>query len=96
MVNDTSDYKSSNFIVGLEENQIKCRWLVRTFGQYISCLYLSNQLAQNIGLTSFHLQKNIHWRSAPYALNVRNKNSNIQGKPPNVVKVIFHTIRNCS
>ena len=25
-----------------------------------------------------------------------NKNSNIRGRPPNVVKVIFHTIRNCS
>ena len=25
-----------------------------------------------------------------------NKNSNNQGRSPNVVKVIFHTIRNCS
>ena len=28
--------------------------------------------------------------------HVRNKNSNIQRRSPNVVKVIFHTIRNCS
>ena len=28
--------------------------------------------------------------------HLRNKNSNIQGRPPNVVKVIFHTIKNCS
>ena len=27
---------------------------------------------------------------------MRNKNSNIQGRSPNVVKVIFHTIRNYS
>ena len=26
---------------------------------------------------------------------VRNKNSNIQGRSLNVIKVIFHTIRNC-
>ena len=25
-----------------------------------------------------------------------NKNSNIQGRSPNVVKLIFHAIRNCS
>ena len=38
-----------------------------------------------------------HWRSSHYAItNVRNKNSNIQGRSPNVVKVIFQTIRNCS
>ena len=28
--------------------------------------------------------------------NVRNKNSNTQGSSPYVVKVIFHTLRNCS
>ena len=38
-----------------------------------------------------------HWRSSQYAeMHVRNKNSNIQGRSPNVVKVIFHAIRNCS
>ena len=26
---------------------------------------------------------------------MRNKNSNIQGRSLNVIKVIFHTIRNC-
>ena len=32
-----------------------------------------------------------------YAItHVRNTNSNIQGRSPNVVKEIFHTIRNCS
>ena len=42
----------------------------------------------------FHLY---HWRSSYYAvIHVRNKNSNIQGRSPNVVKVIFHTVRNCS
>ena len=36
----------------------------------------------------------IHWRNSHYAFTqVRNKNSNIQG---NVVKLIFHAIRNCS
>ena len=35
-----------------------------------------------------------HWRSSHYAVaHVRNKNSNIQGRSPNVVKVIFHTKR---
>ena len=28
--------------------------------------------------------------------HMRNKNSNTQGSSPNVVKVIFHTLRNCS
>ena len=28
--------------------------------------------------------------------HVHNKNSNIQGRPLNVIKVIFHTITNCS
>ena len=39
----------------------------------------------------------IHWRSSHYACtHVRNKNNNIQGRSPNVVKVIFHATRNCS
>ena len=29
-------------------------------------------------------------------MHMRNKNSNIQGRLSNVVKVIFHDIRNCS
>ena len=38
-----------------------------------------------------------HWPSSHYAVtHVRNKNSNIHGRSPIVVKVIFHTIRNCS
>ena len=38
-----------------------------------------------------------HWSSSNYAVtHVRNKDNNIQGRPPNVGKVIFHTIRNCS
>ena len=38
-----------------------------------------------------------HWRSSHYAVtHVRNKNSNIHGRSHNVVKVIYHTIRNCS
>ena len=28
-------------------------------------------------------------------MHIHNQNSNILGRPPNVVKVIFHTIRNC-
>ena len=28
--------------------------------------------------------------------HVRNKNSNIKGRSPNAVKVIFNTVRNCS
>ena len=39
----------------------------------------------------------LHLPSFHYAVtHVRNKNSNIQGRSPYVVKVIFHTIRNCS
>ena len=39
----------------------------------------------------------LHWRSYHYAvMHMCNKNSNIQGRPHNAVKVIFHTIRNCS
>ena len=38
-----------------------------------------------------------HWRSSHYTVtHVRNKNSNIQGRSPNAIKVIYHTIRNCS
>ena len=38
-----------------------------------------------------------HWRSSRYTVtHVRIKNSNIQGRSPNVVKVIFNIIRNCS
>ena len=38
-----------------------------------------------------------HWRSSHYTVtHVRNKNSNNQRRSPNVVKVIFHAIRNCS
>ena len=33
---------------------------------------------------------------APPVTQVRNKNSNIQGRSSDVVKVIFHRIRNCS
>ena len=33
----------------------------------------------------------MHWSSFHYAhTHMRNKNSNIQGRSPNVVKVIFH------
>ena len=40
-----------------------------------------------------------HWHSSITQLptcQYGNKNSNIQGRSPNVVKVIFHTIRDCS
>ena len=38
-----------------------------------------------------------HWLSSHYTVtHVRNKNSNIQGRSLNVVKVIFNAIRNCS
>ena len=38
-----------------------------------------------------------YWSSSHYAVtHVHNKTSNIQGSSPNVVKVNFHTIRNCS
>ena len=38
-----------------------------------------------------------HWRSFHYAVtHLQNKNSSIQGRSPVVVKLIFHTIRNCS
>ena len=51
---------------------------------------------ENIADNHIHLQ---HWRSSHYTVtHVRNKYSNIQGWSPklNVIKVIFHTIRNCS
>ena len=39
----------------------------------------------------------LHWRSSHYAVtHVRNKTSRILGRSPNVVKVSFRTIRNCS
>ena len=48
-----------------------------------------------IGNSSCLMDK--HGRSSHYAVtHMRNKNSNIQGRSPNVVKMIFHTIRNCS
>ena len=39
-----------------------------------------------------------HWRSSHYPVSYvyNNKNSNIQGRSLYVVKVIFHSIRNCS
>ena len=38
-----------------------------------------------------------HLGSSHYAVtHMRNKNSNIQGRSPNVVKVIFYSIRKCS
>ena len=38
-----------------------------------------------------------HWRSSHYSVtHVRNKNSNIQWRSHNVLKVILHVIRNCS
>ena len=38
-----------------------------------------------------------HKRSSHYAVtHAPNKNSDIQGKSPSLVKVIFHTKRNCS
>ena len=43
------------------------------------------------------LMHRFHWRSSHYVVtHVRNKNRNIQGRSPNVVKVIFHATRNCS
>ena len=54
-------------------------------------------LIMNFGVMKICVSINGHWRSSHYAImNVRNKNSNIQGRSPNVAKVIFHTIRNCS
>ena len=47
-------------------------------------------------ITSYlHLVSSIdsHWHDSYTATHVRNKNDNIQGRSPNVVKVIFHTIR---
>ena len=47
--------------------------------------------------TSLHLFGKSHWRSSQYAVtHVRNKNSNIQERAPNVIKVISHSIRNYS
>ena len=40
---------------------------------------------------------NFHWGSFHYAVtHLRNKDINIQGRSPNVVKEIIHTIKNCS
>ena len=44
---------------------------------------------------SFFNLDQCHWSSSHYPITyVHNKNSNIQGRSPNVVKVIFHTIKN--
>ena len=41
--------------------------------------------------------ESLHWRSSHYTVtHVHAKNSNIQGRSPDMVKVIFHTLRNCS
>ena len=38
-----------------------------------------------------------HWSTPHYTVtHMSNKNSNIQGRSSNVIKVIFHTKRNCS
>ena len=42
-----------------------------------------------------HQMYPIYWRSSQYT-HVRNKKSNTQGSSPNVVKVIYHAIRNYS
>ena len=44
---------------------------------------------------SIRIQRVKHWHSSHYAVtHMRNKKGNIQGRSPNVVKVVFHTIRN--
>ena len=55
--------------------------------------------SQGSNVSSNGKTKTDHIGVAPIANNfahMRNKNSNIQGRSPNVVKVIFYTIRNCS
>ena len=74
--------------------------------EYGDCLlhYYYNHYYYYTVITLIYLCKPIsfdnlsyHWRSSHYAVtHMGNKNSNIQGRSPNVVKVIFHTIRNCS
>ena len=41
-----------------------------------------------------HEEKNIGVAPITQVMHVRNKNSNIHGRSLNVIKVIFHTIRN--
>ena len=44
-----------------------------------------------------HQTMTVRWRSSHYAVtDVSNENNNIHGRSPNVIIVIFHTIRNCS
>ena len=57
---------------------------------------VSNQPTRQQGLSRLkkHEYRKDYWRSSHYAVTrVRNKNSKIQGRSPNVVKVINHTIK---
>ena len=51
----------------------------------------------NLFFNACATKRYVHWCISHYAFtHVRNKNNSIQVMSPNVVKVIFHTIRNCS
>ena len=66
-------------------------------------LYFTEFLSKKISSISFSslikifsALKNTNYIGVAPFTHVRNKNSHIQRRSPNVVKVIFHTIRNCS
>ena len=63
----------------------------------INCPPRGGQWLSSLIQTSGHTIEACHCRSSHYAVaHVHNKDSNIQGRSPNVVKVIFYTKRNCS
>ena len=82
-----------NFEINDEEEEVEEQDFVKLVTDLFQSLSLGNTPAK---LTSVRKLTN-HWPSSHYAVtHLRNKNSNIQGRSHNVVKVTFHVIRNCS
>ena len=76
-----SIYSFYNYIL-IRESDVTCFWL------------LINQ--SQTGWDEMQDRNYSGVASITQVTHVRNKNSNIQGKSLNVIKVLFHTTRNCS
>ena len=82
-----------NFEINDEDEEVEEQDFVKLVTDLFQSLSLGNTPAK---LTSVRKLTN-HWHSSHYVvMHLRNKNSNIQGRSPYVVKVTFHVIRNCS
>ena len=51
---------------------------------------------QNMCIVTCGFERSISVAPITQVMHVRNKNSNIQGRSLNAIKMIFHSIRNCS